>query len=170
MPPIPEQHTAVPLPSKLKVHVSIGRDDGLVYVAVPGFGRRTAASSRKADVRVALVRLVGPVIVQQRELRGYRGEDDGDVLQRPTRRLKRRTVYLAEPERCFSCRRALPTRNAKRCVTPSGFPPRRSTCGVVRDDCPHSFKLGGSCYTKDLHNHRLIVTLASGLVVDAVCI
>ena len=160
---------------KLTVSVSIGSTDGRVNVAVPGVGRCPAASSRKEDVVTALNLLLGSDLVAQLELTGC---GDGDVLQRyhregrfqPTRRLKHRTLYLAEPQRCFYCQRALPRKGsaAQRCYTPRDFSPRLCACGDGRDDCPQTFKVGDAIFTKDPHRHRLVVTLASGLVVDAV--
>jgi hypothetical protein len=56
----------------------------------------------------------------------------------------------------------------KRCVTRLGFTPRRVTCCSVRSECPRSFTVGDARYTKDTHDSRLIITLASNLVIDAV--
>ena len=140
---------------KLTVSVSIGRTDGRVYVAVPGVGRYPAASSGKEDVETALNFLLGSDLVGQLEMTGC-GDGparpgDRHVLQRyhregrfqPTRRLKHRTLYLAEPQRCFYCQRALPRKGsaAQRCYTPRDFSPRLcAACGDGRADCPQTFQ------------------------------
>ena len=163
----------VVLPEKLEVTVSDGAD-GLVHVRVSGFDRCTAASSSYADVRSALVSRVGPDFMQGRELRPQLA-DQSDVLVRYVRagpfqrtgRLKRRTLHVIRLERCFYCGRALPAKE-KRCVTPSGFTPRRVTCCSVRSECPRSFTVGDARYTKDTHDSRLVITLASSVVIAAV--
>jgi hypothetical protein len=177
----PECPAAVPMPKKLKVTVTpVSGGHGIACVAVPGFGGTTAASVRKADVRAAIERLVGPQLVQARELRCYSADDDddGNVVVRyrkagrfqPTGPLKCTTLCLVEPELCFFCGLEFPIRNGKRrfISTPSGFMPRRSACSDVHDACPRSLVVGNARFKKDTHNHRLIVTLASSPVVDAV--
>ncbi len=174
---IPAAATACPsvvmLPETLEVTVSDGAD-GLVHVRVTGFDLCTAASSSYADVRSALVSLVGPDFMQGREL-SPQCADPSDVLIRythagqfqPTGRLKRRKLRVIRLERCFYCGRALPAKE-KRCVTRLGFTPRRVTCCSVRSECPRSFTVGDARYTKDTHDSRLIITLASNVVIDAV--
>ena len=129
----PECPAAVPMPKKLKVTVTPG-GHGIACVEMPGFGGTTAASVHKADVRAAIERLVGPQLVQARELRCYSADDDddGNVVVRyskagrfqPIGPLKCQctTLYLVEPERCFFCGLAFPIRNGKRrfISTPSG--------------------------------------------------
>ena len=84
-----------------------------------------------------------------------------------TGRLKRRTLHVIRLEQCFYCGRALPAKE-KRCVTRPGVTPRRVACYSVRSECPRSFAIGDARYTKDTHDSRLIITLASNVVIDAV--
>jgi hypothetical protein len=161
------------LPETLEVTVSDGAD-GSVDVKVSGFDRCTAASSNYSDVRSTLVSLVGRDFMQGRKL-SPQFADQSDVLVRyvhagpfqPTGRLTRRTLHVIPLERCFYCGRALPAQK-KRCVTRRGVTPRRVTCCSVRSECPRSFTVGDARYTKDTHDSRLIITLASNIVIDAV--
>jgi hypothetical protein len=134
--------------------------------------RCTAASSNYSDVRSTIVSLVGPDYMQGREL-SPQFADQSDVLVRyvragrfqPTGRLKRRKLHVIRLKQCFYCGRVLPAKE-KRCVTPSGFTPRRVTCCSVRSECPRSFTVGDARYTKDRHNSRLIITLDAVPVVS----
>ena len=166
------------LPETLEVTVVSDGADGSVDVKVSGFDRCTAPSSSYSDVRSALVSLVGPDFMQGRELIPQFA-DQSDVLVRYKRpgpfhptaggrlNLKRRKLHVIRLARCFYCGRALPAKE-KRCVTRSGFTPRRVTCCSVRSECPRSFTVGDARYTKDTHDSRLIITLASNVVIDAV--
>ena len=170
---IPAAATVMMLPETLEVTVSDGAD-GSVDVKVSGFDRCTAASSNYSDVRSTLVSLVGPDYMQGRELSPQLA-DQSDVLVRyvhagkfqPTGRLKRRKLHVIRLQQCFYCGRVLPAKE-KRCVTPSGFTPRRVTCCSVRSECPRSFTVGDARYTKDTHDSRLVITLASNVVIAAV--
>ena len=162
------------LPETLEVTVVSDGADGSVDVKVSGFDRCTAPSSSYSDVRSALVSLVGPDFMPGRELIPQFA-DQSDVLVRykragpfhPTGRLKRRKLRVIRLARCFYCGRALPAKE-KRCVTRPGVTPRRVACYSVRSECPRSFAIGDARYTKATHDSRLIITLASSVVIDAV--
>ena len=166
------------LPETLEVTVVSDGADGSVDVKVSGFDRCTAPSSSYSDVRSALVSLVGPDFMQGRELIPQFA-DQSDVLVRYKRpgpfhptaggrlNLKRRKLHVIRLARCFYCGRALPAKE-KRCVTRPGVTPRRVACYSVRSECPRSFAIGDARYTKDTHDSRLVITLASNVVIAAV--